>query len=497
MQTRLAVAALFPASSPESEAFILREIAELERQGQPVLAVPLPLVSQAVAAASVRALIRTPGRYARLLGRLVVGLARHPAWLLRTIAELPMSAYLAERMSEAGIGHLHAYFAQSPAMVANVVSSLTGIGFSVTVDDGGTFSRPAFLRETLSRARFVRTTSRSGGASELMPLLDAVSEPVPPALSRQLEAFAWDGQGPRALGVRRVHERADSTVVEVLASDGRHGRDLVFKVQRAHPAGERARLEFDVLSLLSKGFAECPRYGVPFPLGLDENVAAVLMEPCRGRPLDALAREARVSRAPERRLALESALRRTGEWLRSFQAQTARPADGRSALDDLWASARRDVEACTGRALTRASAGRIAERLERLAARVAGEALRVVGRQGDFWPGNVYATEDRVEVIDFEGFGEGLPYEDAAYFLLQLELFFAYPVLRRQFAPLSRAFLEGYLEAEALDRPAWELCRLAKGLQMLSRDVAYGRGRGPRRWWRRHVLRAQVHRTGW
>jgi hypothetical protein len=306
----------------------------------------------------------------------------------------------------------------------------------------------------------------------------------------RLEGFAWDG-----LAVRRVHERADSMVAEVSISDGGRVRDVVFKVQRAPPAGERARREFDVLARLSERFAGCPGYGVPRPLGVDEMAAAVVMETCRGRPLDAVVREARASRAPERRIGLESALRRTGGWLRLFQSHTAAQAEGGRALDALCARARRDLDACTGRAFARRAPARIAKRLDGLAARVAGRGVRVVGRHGDFWPGNVFAGEDRVEVIDFEGFGEGLPYEDPAYFLLQLELFYAYPGLRRQFAGPARAFLDGYLESEALDGPAWELCRLAKGLQMLAQDVERGRGRGPRRWWRRHVLRTQVHET--
>lgn len=313
--------------------------------------------------------------------------------------------------------------------------------------------------------------------------------------TRLLDGFAGDGLVTRALGVRRVHERADSMVAEVLVSDGRRVRDVVFKVQRAPPAGERARHEFDVLARLSERFAGCPAYGVPRPLGVDERAAAILMERCRGRPIDALVREARASHDPARGVGLESALRRTGGWLRLFQSHTAGPVEGGRALDALCARARRDLDACTGRALARRAAARLAERIDGLAARVAGRDLRVVGQHGDFWPGNVFAGDDRVEVIDFEGFGEGLAYEDPAYFLLQLELFYAYPGVRRQFAGPARAFLDGYLEAEALDGPAWELCRLAKGLQMLARDVARGRGRGPRRWWRRHVLRTQVHDT--
>jgi hypothetical protein len=319
---------------------------------------------------------------------------------------------------------------------------------------------------------------------------------VPADLMRALEGFAWSGHAACALDVRSVHEGADSIVAEVLVSDGHRARDVVFKVQRAPPAGDRARLEFDVLSLLSERFAGSAAYGVPLPLAVDESVAAVVMEPCRGRPLDALVREARGSRSSAPRIALESALRRTGGWLRLFQSHTARQAERGRAVEALWARARSDLDACTGRVLARSSAARIAERLDGLAARVAAEGLRVVGRQGDFWPGNVFAGEDRVEVIDFEGFGEGLPYDDAAYFLLQLELFYAYPGLRRQFARPARAFLDGYLEAESLDRPAWELCRLSKGLQMLAQDAARGRGRGPRRWWRRHVLRTQLQEVG-
>jgi len=401
MRTRLAVAVLLPGFPPVTEAFVVHEIEELERQGQPVLAVPLlrersPVVE--VLAANLRTLVRTPGRYAGLLGRLIVGMAWSPGWLLRTLALVPQSVYLADRLREAGVGHLHAHVPGLPATVAYVVSFLTGIGYSVTAHAQDVFEPHAFLLETLRRARFVRTTSQFNPVdpdpdsfrlhvSELLARLDGASEPVPAELSRPLEGFAWDGQAARALGVRRVHERADSTVVEVLVSEGRRGRDVVFKVQRAHPAGERARLEFDVLSLLAERFAGCPGYGVPLPLGLDETVAAVLMEPCRGRPLDALVREARASRAPAPRIALESALRRTGGWLRLFQSHTARPGEGGRALEALWARARRDLDACTGRALAPPSAARIAERLDGLAARVAGEALRVVGRQGTSGPG--------------------------------------------------------------------------------------------------------------
>lgn len=106
-----------------------------------------------------------------------------------------------------------------------------------------------------------------------------------------------------------------------------------------------------------------------------------------------------------------------------------------------------------------------------------------VGRHGDFWPGNVLVDGGRVSVVDFEGFGRGLAGEDAAYFLLQAEFFFDYPLLRGRFAPLREAFLEGYGRRDLQQDPGWLGFRAAAALQVLGRTPS-----GRRPWsvaWRR------------
>jgi aminoglycoside phosphotransferase (APT) family kinase protein len=94
-----------------------------------------------------------------------------------------------------------------------------------------------------------------------------------------------------------------------------------------------------------------------------------------------------------------------------------------------------------------------------------------VGRHCDFWPGNLLVDEDRVAVLDFAGFGPGVPWEDAAYFLVQSELFFDYPVLRGGFEPLRRAFLSGYGHPGLERDRDWAAFRVGAALQILGRTA--------------------------
>jgi len=138
-----------------TETFILREVIEMERQGQPVRLVPLlrepapvvhpealpwmrkalftPFLSGAILAANARALRRAPAPYARLLGRVLSGSLSSPHLFVRTLALFPKSVYLAERLREEGVGHVHAHFATHPALVALVIKTLAGIPYSLTV----------------------------------------------------------------------------------------------------------------------------------------------------------------------------------------------------------------------------------------------------------------------------------------------------------------------------------------------------------------------------
>ncbi len=180
-----------------TETFILREIDELERQGQPVRLVPLlpgdeavvhpearpwieralttPFLSAAIAGAAWRRLRRDRRRTLALLARLLAGCRRSPGVLLRTLALFPKALYLAERLAAEGIGHLHAHFATYPATVAYVISQLEDISYSVTVHAHDLFVDRCLLREKLRRARWVRAVSRYNRDTilGLFPELDA------------------------------------------------------------------------------------------------------------------------------------------------------------------------------------------------------------------------------------------------------------------------------------------------------------------------------------
>lgn len=708
-----------------TETFILREVAEMERQGQPVRLVPLlresgpirhreagpwtaralyaPFLSPAIVAANLRALRRSPGRYVGLLGRVVAGNLGSPGFLTRSAVLFPKAVYLAERLRAEGVGHVHAHFATHPALVAYVVSSLTGIPFSVTVHAHDLFVRRAMLGRKLRAASFVRAISRFNrdylvalepalagrvevihagvdldayGAvpapPELHPLVlcvaalkpykglgvlveawrrlrdegvagrcevvgegperprleraiaraglgesvrlrgalpqhevaplvaraalvvqpsvvapDGQMEGIPVALmeamasgravvasrlsgipelvedgasgllvppgdaaalasalrslledpararemgargrervarefrladnvaallermeahglpahgdlSARLALCPWPALAGRRVGLRRRHERIDSSVAELLVADGREAREAVLKVQKrtaGRPAAESARHEFETLARLHRCFASGEAgFGVPRPLHLDGAGGALVMEACRGTPLDALLREGRTSRDRLRRAALEAAVRRAGRWLRLLQRYTPCTPPASEALAALVRQAREDLRSLAGWELTAEEAQTLQRRLEGLAREAEPRARRLVGRHGDFWPGNVYVADGLVEVIDFEGFADGLPEEDAAYFLVQLELFCSYPLLRSLRARLRDAFLDGYAEGAPLDPVLYPLCRLAKGLRILRQGVA-APSSALRRWWRTRALRAAL-----
>jgi colanic acid/amylovoran biosynthesis glycosyltransferase len=168
----------FPAIT---ETFILREISEMERQGQRIRLVPMlhdsppvvhvaarpwvdqalftPFISPAIILANLRTLLRQPLRYASLLFRLVAGTFLSPEILIRTIALFPKSVYLARRLEREGIRHIHAHYATHPATMALIIARLSAITFSFTVHAHDIFVNRRLLRWKLRQTRFVRSIS--------------------------------------------------------------------------------------------------------------------------------------------------------------------------------------------------------------------------------------------------------------------------------------------------------------------------------------------------
>ncbi|HUP49725.1 MAG TPA: glycosyltransferase family 4 protein [Thermoanaerobaculia bacterium] len=164
-----------------TETFILREMIEMERQGQPVRVVPMiretppviheaakpwtgralytPFLSLSIAAANVRALLKRPLRYLSLLGRLIAGSISSPAVFARTMALFPKSVFLAEQLTGEGIRHIHAHYATHPATMALIVAGLSDITFSFTVHAHDIQVNRNLLRWKLRETRFVRSIS--------------------------------------------------------------------------------------------------------------------------------------------------------------------------------------------------------------------------------------------------------------------------------------------------------------------------------------------------
>ncbi|HEX6204003.1 MAG TPA: glycosyltransferase, partial [Thermoanaerobaculia bacterium] len=164
-----------------TETFILREVGEMERQGQPVVLVPLirerpavvhreaepwlgralttPWLSPAIAAAVARAAVRRPLALAGTALRLVAGTLGSPAMLWRSLALVPKSVLLAERLAADGVRHLHAHYATHPATVALVAARLARLDFSFTVHAHDLFVDRHLLAWKLREAAFVRVIS--------------------------------------------------------------------------------------------------------------------------------------------------------------------------------------------------------------------------------------------------------------------------------------------------------------------------------------------------
>ena len=234
-----------------SETFILREITEMERQGQAVRLVTLirerqevihpdarpwlerllhvPFASPAVARAQLRLLLRRPRVWAGMVARLVAGSWRRPVFAVKTLLVFFQATALAERLRAEGIEHVHAHFATFPATAAWTIRELTGIEFSFTVHAHDLFVHQLLLREKLVAARFVRVISALARqrlievAPESAGKIELVRLGVDPA--RYAAApFAEAGEPPLLLTIASLEEyKGLDVLVEACAELARRG----------------------------------------------------------------------------------------------------------------------------------------------------------------------------------------------------------------------------------------------------------------------------------
>ena len=314
---------------------------------------------------------------------------------------------------------------------------------------------------------------------QLLTLIDAHNEPVAPAVAEAAaRGLAGTSVGTH-VGVRTVHEGTDATVAElVLSKEDGSVQQWVLKIHRDHPtasspATHRAGHEAEALAALSDGVGiadpregESPRHlGVPRLIGDSSTEGWLVMESCPGRSLAQLIRFSRGSVNVDHWQATLTALRHTGDWLRCLHQRELDVEPG-VAMSAWHAAVAADLDRCRS-VVPMSELFEVQEQLSRALDRSDDAGLPVL-HHGDFGPGNIFVSEDRIQVIDFEAWRPGLPYEDVAYFAIQLELFFEYPFLRARGQQAVSAFLEGYLRGDPLDPLAYFLARKSKAVQILA-----------------------------
>lgn len=408
---------------------------------------------------------------------------------LATIVVLPSVVSRDGQMEGIPVALMEAMAAQRP-VVASAISGIPelvehGVN-GLLVEPGNAVALAAAIAQLLAKPERGREMGRRGSDTvRLRFRLDAVTRslrreieawnPPPDAAAVLRDLMDAAGFGGEALGVRRVHEGRDARVIEVVAADGRRARELVVKTHRARPdasrpAPQRARWEYDVLAGLGERFAgadgseEIARgtaLRTPRPLALRMDAASLVMERCAGERLDELIRRGRDAPGGEPWASLERAVDATGRWVRRLHGVTRR--------EDPDAAARR-WDGLIDAALRGATERRVGEAIRRRLGelrRRPPSGVALVGCHGDLSPGNILGTATAVTVVDFEGYHEGLPWEDAGDFLVHLELYFAAPWRAGRLTRLRDVFLG----AAGLppDPAGLELCRTIAVVRALAR----------------------------
>ncbi len=160
-----------------SETFVLYEMRELEMQGLAVEVFPLinqreavmhteagpfvararyqPFVSAAILAAHGHFLQADPQHYRRLWAEVLRGTWGSPNYFFGALGLLPKTVCFAFEMQRMGITHIHAHFANHPALAALIINRLTGIPFSFTAHAHDLFVDQHMLCAKVQAAAFV------------------------------------------------------------------------------------------------------------------------------------------------------------------------------------------------------------------------------------------------------------------------------------------------------------------------------------------------------
>lgn len=160
-----------------TETFILREIVELEKQNWEVVLFPLiqdkasvihpealawmdraqftPYISGSTVKEFTRMLFANPVKFLQVLSKVIWFNIPSPKFLVRALALYPKAIYIAKRIADENITHIHAHYATHPSLVTWVVKQFTGVDYSITVHAHDIFVQKAMLKPKIETARFI------------------------------------------------------------------------------------------------------------------------------------------------------------------------------------------------------------------------------------------------------------------------------------------------------------------------------------------------------
>ena len=119
-----------------------------------------PFLSRAILAAHLHFLARAPRAYLATLVQVLVRTLPSPNYLAGALCFFPKSVLFAREMERRGVTHVHAHFANHPALAALIVHRLTGIPFSFTAHGSDLHVDQTALAWKLTAAAFGVTVSR-------------------------------------------------------------------------------------------------------------------------------------------------------------------------------------------------------------------------------------------------------------------------------------------------------------------------------------------------
>jgi glycosyltransferase involved in cell wall biosynthesis len=119
-----------------------------------------PFLSPAIVAANLGFLLRSPRAYLGTLFQALARTLRSPNYLGGVLVFFPKTVLFAREMQRLGVTHVHAHFANHPAMAALIVHRLTGIPFSFTAHGSDLHVDQTALAWKLAEASFGVTVSQ-------------------------------------------------------------------------------------------------------------------------------------------------------------------------------------------------------------------------------------------------------------------------------------------------------------------------------------------------